>query len=111
MALPNKIVMLKAVVSASDHVHTRLYEAGEVHEVGSTSMPDFLAQSLIDDGSAKASTLDVTPVEEAVDDTLDAASGRHRVTAVPEAVLLQRKLDALQQPPEVVSEKPAAKKG
>jgi hypothetical protein len=80
----DKIEILKVVRAAPDNVHTRVYEAGEVYELGSTYMPNWLADQLIAEGWAKkGSKLDVMPFDEPVDLTLDVASGAHRVSAMP----------------------------
>jgi len=45
--LPRRIKILVSIDAAPDHMTTRLYEAGEVHEVGSELMPEWLAASLL----------------------------------------------------------------
>lgn len=41
-----RVTIKKDVMAAFDHVHTRLYQAGEEHEIGSVLMPQELADKL-----------------------------------------------------------------
>lgn len=83
--LPKKVVIVKAVRIAPDHVNTRNYHPGEVHEVGGAQMPEEYVQSLMDDGYLEATSDgdEVTEIPEIHDPTLDHAEGRHVLSAKP----------------------------
>lgn len=41
-----KVTFLRDVAASPDHNHTRIYKKGEVHEIGSSLMPEGLADAL-----------------------------------------------------------------
>jgi hypothetical protein len=66
-----RIKIIKPVYAAPDHIHTRLYEAGEVHEVHPGNddgthphMPAWLAQSLRSDGVLEETSEPISDIPE-----------------------------------------------